>query len=168
MQIILKREGRLSPPASTESKHVANVIRRRIRAQCRAVQKVIVKNGQDLTCTICIEPIECMLDCEATTCGHIFHKACFELYRKEKVMSEIEAIRVSSVYETDEDHFAVSKSMIRVLVNYDTGFHCPTCRCAAPLVHVLARRSCRSARTYDLGGVNLQLTPSDVLDLAKA
>ena len=192
MKIVLKRDKKLANPPTFESTAAANRIRRKVRSHCREVQKAVVKNSGDKTCSICIEAnvvhavqksfhaqvsgrltrtetqtfqIDDVFDTEVTSCGHLFHKSCFHEYKKQKAMVEIEKNHHAALYDSDEAHYEAGKAMVKVLVGYDSGFACPNCRCKAPLIHQLAKRTVVRARPYELGCVSLELSSTDVLAL---
>ena len=165
MRVVLKRDKKMANPTS-ESTAIASRVRRKIRAHRREVNQAIVKNNGDKTCSICIDEIDGVFDTVVTSCSHLFHEACFHEYKKQKAMAEIEEIHSLSLYDSDEAHWDVGKQMIKVLIGYDTGFACPNCRCKAPFIHKLAKRTAAKARAFQLGCVTLELSSTDVLDLA--
>jgi len=155
MRVVLKKDRPLTLHPGDNSA-IASRIRRKVRAHCREVGKAFGNDGEH-TCSICIEPLEDMLDIESTACGHVFHKECFHNFRKAKVMTAMEQFRC------EDDGLINGREMAELMVAYDTGFTCPNCRCKNPLIHQLAKRTVKRARPYELGGVRLELSTADVL-----
>ena len=160
MRVVLKKDRPLTRHAEGNSA-IASRIRRKVRAHCREVGKAFGNDGEHI-CSICIEPMKDMLDIESTACGHVFHKDCFHNFRKAKVMAAMEEVRCEAI---DDDGLVAGRKMAEILVAYDTGFSCPNCRCNNPLIHQLAKRTVRRERPYQLGGMRLQLSTTDVLAL---
>jgi len=166
MRVVLKKDRPLTLPLSGNSQ-VTSRIRRKVRAHCREVKKAFGDDDSAPTCSICIEPIEDVLDTEVTACGHVFHKDCLHSFRKAKVMDAMEAVRSEAVNDDNElqSRLITGRKMAEILVGYDAGFNCPNCRCSNPLIHQLAKRTVRRPRPYELGGMRLILSATDVLAL---
>jgi hypothetical protein len=82
-------------------------------------------------------------------------------------MDAMEAVRSEAVNDDNELQSMLinGRKMAEILVAYDAGFNCPNCRCRNPLIHQLAKRTTSRPRPYELGGMRLELSATDVLAL---